>query len=103
MDVSAAEELLRNNCGVTARAIWQIAGTLILIAGAILLISGYKKAQHSIVGGFCLEKKGSVLRKLNFCPEKIHSWTKNYVSLNLLSILLWIIIRKSVLSFLKQI
>lgn len=43
------------------------------------------------------------MRKLNFCPEKIHSWTKNYVSLNLLSILLWIIIRKSVLSFMKQI
>lgn len=41
---------------------------------------------------FLYGKNVWVLRKLNFSPEKIHSWSKNYVSLNLLSILLLIII-----------
>lgn len=39
MDVGAAEELLRNKCGITAKAVWQVAGALILIAEAILLFS----------------------------------------------------------------
>lgn len=82
--------LLKSYSEISVELQLELSGKLLVILNveAILLFSGYKKVQHSIVGVFCLGKNVSVLRNLNFCPKKIHSWTKNYVSLNLLSILL---------------
>lgn len=67
MDVGAAEELLRNKCGITAKAVWQVAGALILIAEAILLFSA----------GFCwffslffFWKKCVSFEKIEFLPRK---------------------------------
>lgn len=57
MDVGAAEELLRNKCGITARTVWQIAGTSILIAEAILIFFQGIKRFSTVLLGFFLWKK----------------------------------------------
>lgn len=65
--------------------------------------SGYKKVQHSIVRVFSLEKMCQFWENWNSAQKRYIAGLRIMVSVNLLNILLWIIIRKSALSFLKQI